>query len=74
MFAAESRERSLRDWLESTNSIDCIDSFNEKRLAHAALIVERMRQAVKQQTGFNCSAGISHNKVLGCPLQLSPAA
>jgi len=33
------------------------------RLAVAGVIVEEMRAAVYQQTGFVCSAGISHNKV-----------
>ena len=29
-----------------------------------AVIVEEMRAAVWEQTGFRCSAGIAHNKVL----------
>jgi len=33
------------------------------RLAVAGVIVEEIRAAVYQQTGFVCSAGISHNKV-----------
>ncbi|XP_019720208.1 DNA polymerase eta [Hippocampus comes] len=36
----------------------------ELQLTVGALIVEEMRAAVEQHTSFQCSAGISHNKVL----------
>ncbi|XP_067948579.1 uncharacterized protein [Watersipora subatra] len=58
------RETSVRDWLEQTNNEECLDVYNNRRLALGALLMERMRKAVKEQTGFNCSAGVSHNKVL----------
>lgn len=38
-------------------------SSAELQLAVGALIVEEMRAAVEKDTGFRCSAGISHNKV-----------
>ncbi|GFS13089.1 DNA polymerase eta [Elysia marginata] len=49
-------------WLEHVTSdagAEC-----ERRLAVAAAMVEEMRAAVFQETGFTCSAGISHNKML----------
>ena len=52
----------MKDWLEFISSSENLDSYNDKRLAYAAKIVEKMRRAVLEQTGFNCSAGISHNK------------
>ncbi|CAL1527561.1 unnamed protein product [Lymnaea stagnalis] len=36
----------------------------EHRLAVAAGLVEEMRAAVLKETGFTCSAGIAHNKML----------
>lgn len=36
----------------------------ELHLAVGALLVGEMRAAVEKHTGFRCSAGISHNKVL----------
>lgn len=63
LFLAEEKMRQrTRDWLtktfdsEETNAGDCL-------LAMAAVIVEEMRAAVFEQTGFRCSAGIAHNKV-----------
>ena len=37
---------------------------NVKRLAMGAIIIQEARDAVKQKTGFTCSAGIAHNKVI----------
>ncbi|KAF6023957.1 DNApol-eta [Bugula neritina] len=59
----DNREDSLREWLESLSSPDSLDSHNDLRLCFGAVIVEKMRKAVRDQTGFDCSAGISHNKV-----------
>ncbi|KAG7462902.1 hypothetical protein MATL_G00189640 [Megalops atlanticus] len=56
----EQRSRGLRDWLASLSSA----TQAELQLAVGALIVEEMRAAVEKDTGFRCSAGISHNKVL----------
>lgn len=38
--------------------------YNDRMLAHAAAIVEEMRTAVYEKTGYRCSAGIAHNKVI----------
>ncbi|XP_049337516.1 DNA polymerase eta [Astyanax mexicanus] len=59
----EQRSRGLHQWLDSLppcSQTDCA----ELCLAVGALIVEEMRAAVEKHTGFRCSAGISHNKVL----------
>lgn len=51
------RKDQLHQWLGSLSKIE------DKRLAVGAVITEEMRAAVLQQTKFNCSAGIAHNKV-----------
>ena len=62
-MSVDKREESVKDWLESLSNSESLDSYNDKRLAYGALIVENMRKAVREKTGFHCSAGISHNKV-----------
>jgi DNA polymerase eta len=48
-------------WLSKT--FDAEDtSSGDRLLAAAAVIVEEMRAAIFEQTGFRCSAGIAHNK------------
>lgn len=58
----EMRKRGLYEWLDSLQ-IDNLAS-PDLQLTVGALIVEEMRAAIERQTGFQCSAGISHNKVL----------
>ncbi|XP_012676496.2 DNA polymerase eta isoform X2 [Clupea harengus] len=57
------RSQGLGQWLASLPPTTQTDSA-ELQLAVGAIIVEEMRAAVEQCTGFQCSAGISHNKVL----------
>uniref|UniRef100_A0A8B9SXM2 DNA polymerase eta n=1 Tax=Anas platyrhynchos TaxID=8839 RepID=A0A8B9SXM2_ANAPL len=58
----ELRERGVQEWLASLSfdDPDCPDL----QLTMGAVIVEEMRVAVEKATGFRCSAGISHNKML----------
>ncbi|NWS95529.1 POLH polymerase, partial [Mionectes macconnelli] len=58
----ELRQRGLQDWLASLSfdNPDCPDL----QLTMGAVIVEEIRVAVEEATGFRCSAGISHNKTL----------
>ncbi|KAJ8384763.1 hypothetical protein AAFF_G00198490 [Aldrovandia affinis] len=56
----ERRALGLCEWL---GSLAC-GARAELQLALGATIVEEMRAAVEEHTGFRCSAGISHNKVL----------
>ncbi|XP_062952382.1 DNA polymerase eta isoform X1 [Cynocephalus volans] len=56
------RQQGLLQWLDSLQ-IDNITS-PDLQLTVGAVIVEEMRAAIERQTGFQCSAGISHNKVL----------
>jgi len=52
-----SREQLLTHWLSS-------EGFSrEQLLAVAAMLTNEIREAVRTETGFTCSAGISHNKV-----------
>ncbi|XP_071491859.1 DNA polymerase eta-like [Diadema antillarum] len=51
------RRRGLETWLQT-------DDVEMKKLAVGAMIAEEMRTAVVKETGFHCSAGISHNKML----------
>ncbi|TRY60043.1 hypothetical protein DNTS_010086 [Danionella cerebrum] len=54
------RASGVEQWLDSLSSC----SSAALRLTVAAVVVEEMRAAVEEHTGFQCSAGISHNKVL----------
>lgn len=58
----ELRRRGLQEWLASLSfdNVNCPDL----QLAMGAVIVEEIRVAVEKATGFRCSAGISHNKML----------
>ncbi|XP_036023249.1 DNA polymerase eta isoform X2 [Onychomys torridus] len=58
----EIRKEGLLQWLGSLQ-IDEPTSA-DLRLTVGAVIVEEMRAAIERKTGFQCSAGISHNKVL----------
>nr|AAI15308.1 Zgc:136881 [Danio rerio] len=57
------RAAGLQQWLDLLSS-STESSPADLHLAVGALIVEQMRAAVEEHTGFRCSAGISHNKVL----------
>uniref|UniRef100_A0A8C3V6X4 DNA polymerase eta n=1 Tax=Catharus ustulatus TaxID=91951 RepID=A0A8C3V6X4_CATUS len=61
-FLEELRQRGLDEWLASLSfdNPDCPDL----QLTMGAVIVEEIRAAVEEATGFRCSAGISHNKTL----------
>ena len=52
-----SREQLLTHWLSTEGS------NREQLLAVAAMLTNEIREAVQTETGFTCSAGISHNKV-----------
>ncbi|XP_035151606.1 DNA polymerase eta isoform X3 [Callithrix jacchus] len=56
------RKQGLFQWLDSLQ-IDNLTS-PDLQLTVGAVIVEEMRAAIERETGFQCSAGISHNKVL----------
>nr|XP_023401193.1 DNA polymerase eta isoform X2 [Loxodonta africana] len=58
----EMRKQGLFQWLDSLQ-IDNTAS-PDLQLTMGAVIVEEVRAAIERQTGFQCSAGISHNKVL----------
>ncbi|XP_069548868.1 DNA polymerase eta isoform X1 [Brachyistius frenatus] len=64
LSSEEQRSRGLRQWLSSSSPFLGERSSSELQLTAGAVIVEEMRAAVEKHTGFRCSAGISHNKVL----------
>ena len=55
--------RNTGEWLSKTFDSEETSS-GDRLLAMAAVIVEEMRAAIYEQTGFRCSAGIAHNKVV----------
>ncbi|ESO84458.1 hypothetical protein LOTGIDRAFT_222102 [Lottia gigantea] len=57
------REEGLKEWLSNILENEETNLYNI-RLAITASIVEEMRAAVYSKTGFRCSAGIAHNKIL----------
>lgn len=58
----EMRKQGLLQWLDSLETENTTSP--DLQLTVGAVIVEEMRAAIERQTGFQCSAGISHNKVL----------
>lgn len=60
-FSEERRKQGLLQWLDSLQTEST--SSPDLQLTMGAVIVEEMRAAIERQTGFQCSAGISHNKV-----------
>ncbi|CAH1261726.1 POLH [Branchiostoma lanceolatum] len=58
----DGRAVGVFQWLDSLSRRDA--SLYDRRLAMGAVIAEEMRAAVERETGFHCSAGIGHNKVL----------
>jgi len=57
----EGRREGVETWLGKNEKEGLSDNT---RLAVGASILEDMRRAVYDKTGFSCSAGIAHNKVL----------
>lgn len=58
------RSRGLEQWLSSLPVPLSVEQCPaDLQLTMGAVIVEEMRAAVEKDTGFSCSAGISHNKV-----------
>nr|XP_006002669.1 PREDICTED: DNA polymerase eta [Latimeria chalumnae] len=64
------RQQGVVEWLEQLPS-HTAPYCPELQLTLGAVIVEEMRAAVEAETGFRCSAGISHNKVQHWLLQLA---
>ncbi|KAK5854108.1 hypothetical protein PBY51_015206 [Eleginops maclovinus] len=61
----EQRSRGLQQWLASLPvPLSGQQIPADLLLTVGAIIVEEMRAAIEKDTGFRCSAGISHNKVL----------
>ncbi|XP_006860560.1 PREDICTED: DNA polymerase eta isoform X2 [Chrysochloris asiatica] len=58
----EIRKQGLLQWLDNLQIGHTASP--DLQLTVGAVIVEEMRAAIERQTSFQCSAGISHNKVL----------
>ncbi|XP_064622676.1 DNA polymerase eta-like [Lineus longissimus] len=59
----EQRAMGMRNWLRYLYENREV-TYHEQRLTVAAVMVEEIRQAVYTETGFRCSAGVAHNKML----------
>nr|XP_046257416.1 DNA polymerase eta [Scatophagus argus] len=65
MDKEEQRSRGVQQWLASLPVLPSgAQNSADLQLTVGAVIVEEMRAAVEKHTGYRCSAGISHNKVL----------
>ncbi|KAF8795998.1 DNA polymerase eta-like [Argiope bruennichi] len=58
----ENEQGAVENWLQMIYEEDHL--YHDRMLATAAVIVEEMRKAVLEETGYKCSAGIAHNKML----------
>ncbi|CAB3362860.1 Hypothetical predicted protein [Cloeon dipterum] len=58
----EGRSEAVQEWLRKSDASS--EDDHDYRLVVAAKMVEEMRKAIFTQTGFTCSAGIAHNKIL----------
>lgn len=54
---------STTSWMDMMTDNEMMMPLDDVKLAIGAEIVGKMREAVFQETGFRCSAGIAHNKV-----------
>lgn len=53
---------NLKSWLHDVYNNDLQDDYL-LRLTIGAMMVEKLRHSIFEQTGFRCSAGIANNKV-----------
>lgn len=58
----ENNKAAVESWLQTIYEEDHL--YHDRMLAAAAVIVEEIRAAIFKETGFKCSAGIAHNKML----------
>ncbi|KAL6259254.1 hypothetical protein P5V15_009173 [Pogonomyrmex californicus] len=58
----EERRQGLQTWI--SDSFQELQEVQAQKLAIAGVIVEEIRDSIYVETGFRCSAGISHNKIL----------
>lgn len=54
--------KGVHGWLKALSKEDCND--NDWKLTLGAVLVEKIRAAIYEKTGFRCSAGIANNKML----------
>ncbi|XP_075213948.1 DNA polymerase eta [Lycorma delicatula] len=59
----DERTAGIYKWLSEVYD-DELNGTQLQRLAIGAVIVEEMRAAIFKRTGFRCSAGIAHNKIM----------
>ncbi|KAF6205262.1 hypothetical protein GE061_019430 [Apolygus lucorum] len=57
------RSEGTGSWLKDLYSSG-LNDVDAKKLAIGAVVVEEMRREILNVTGFKCSAGIAHNKIL----------
>ena len=54
----------MQNWIKAISEDDLNFDKQDWKLYHGAALVEKMRAAVFERTGFRCSAGVAHNKML----------
>ncbi|CAI6354795.1 unnamed protein product [Macrosiphum euphorbiae] len=59
----EDKNVNLKSWLHDVYNNELQDDYL-LRLTIGAMMVEKLRQSIFEQTGFRCSAGIANNKIL----------
>ncbi|GFR09512.1 DNA polymerase eta [Trichonephila clavata] len=58
----ENNKAAVESWLQTIYEEDHL--YHDRMLAITAVLVEEIREAIFKETGFKCSAGIAHNKML----------
>ncbi|GFY44293.1 DNA polymerase eta [Trichonephila inaurata madagascariensis] len=58
----ENNKAAVESWLQTIYEEDHL--YHDRMLAITAVLVEEIRIAIFKETGFKCSAGIAHNKML----------
>eukprot|EP00102_Acyrthosiphon_pisum_P018963 XP_016656173.1 PREDICTED: DNA polymerase eta-like isoform X2 [Acyrthosiphon pisum] len=60
---SKDKNKNLKSWLHDVYNNELQDDYL-LRLTIGAMMVEKLRQSIFEQTGFRCSAGIANNKIL----------
>ncbi|CAH1732942.1 unnamed protein product [Aphis gossypii] len=62
-YNSEDKSVSIKSWLHDVYNNELQDDYL-LRLTIGAMMVEKLRKSIFEQTGYRCSAGIANNKIL----------